>query len=379
MRILVLIYEYPPVGGGGGKAAEEICRYLASRGHEVRVLTSLAPDLPAEETVGGVNIQRIPARRKERFRASFSSMAAYITSGLWHGFRLIRRWRPDVIHTHFAVPSGPLAWSLSHLTGIPYVLTAHLGDVPGGVPEKTAGWFRWVEFLTPTIWRSAARVTAVSEYTRQLALARYPVEIEVIPNAVDCRALDPGEIQTNQPARIVFAGRLQPQKNPLQIIQTLAALQDLPWQLTLLGDGPLRPDLEAEVANKELAGRVTLTGWVDQEEVIARFRQSDILFMPSLSEGLPVVGLQALAMGLAIVASHIGGFVDLVLEGENGYLVPPEDPARYQPALESLLTDSGRLLAFRQASRALAARFDIQVVGQAYEEVLTAASQGRPA
>jgi glycosyltransferase involved in cell wall biosynthesis len=374
LRILVIIYEYPPVGGGGGKAAEEVCRYLARRGHQLRVITSHAGGLPRAEVQDGVEVLRIPCRRKERYRADLVSMALFVLRGIAGGRSLARSWRPDVLHTHFAVPSGPLALALSRLTGAPYVLTVHLGDVPGGVPEKTGGWFRWAKPLTPPLWRGAARVTAVSEYTRQLALAHYPVEIRVIPNAIDTAALDPGEVHPHDPPGVMFAGRFQPQKNPLLIVRTLAQVADLPWHCTLLGDGPLRPQIETEITRLGLERRIACPGWVRPEEVIAHFQRGDVLFMPSRAEGLPVVGLQALATGLAVVASRVGGFADLVEEGENGYLLEPDDSVGFARALRRLLDDPARLLEFRRRSRELARRFDITEVGKAYEQVLAEAS-----
>jgi len=222
MKILVLIHEFPPVGGGGGRAAQDICRGLAERGHDVAVLTAHYKELPKEELVDGIRILRLPSLRREAFRADFIAMGAYVLSGLWAGYRYIKHWRPDAIHVHFAVPAGALAWVLSRLTGVPYVMTVHLGDVPGGVPEKTGGWFKWVMPFTRPIWRDAKHVVAVSEFTRQLALKHYPREIEVIPNGVDLVRLRTADIRVNEPPRIVFAGRLMAQKNPVQIVYTLA-------------------------------------------------------------------------------------------------------------------------------------------------------------
>ena len=181
-------------------------------------------------------------------------MLCFVASGIWSGKRHLRHWRPDVIHVHFAVPTGPVAWLLSRLSGVPYVLTAHLGDVPGGVPDKTTRWFRWIYPFTPAIWRDAARVVAVSNFTRQLALQHYPVEIQVIPNGVDREKLNPGELCVNRPARILFAGRFASQKNPEQIIDTLKALDDLPWDCVLAGDGPLREKITQKMSITILAG-----------------------------------------------------------------------------------------------------------------------------
>ncbi|MBT3189112.1 MAG: glycosyltransferase family 4 protein [Anaerolineae bacterium] len=369
MRILLLTYELPPVGGGGGRIAQDIAEKLAQRGHEIVIITSHLRGLPKEEYLdGGIKVIRVPSLRREAFRAGFLTMGAYIFSGFWDGLRLINIWRPEAIHVHFAVPTGVLAWALSRLKNIPYLLTAHLGDVPGGAPEKTGKWFRWVFPFTKPIWQDASKVVAVSEFTRQLALKHYPVEIDVIHNGIDIKENDPGEIKLQSPPRITFAGRLMKQKNPLEIIKTLARLKDLPWDCVLLGDGPLREDVENEIAHHNLQDRFILPGWITPEEVIENFGKSDILFMPSLSEGLPVVGVQALAMGLAMVVSNIGGFMDLVKEGENGFLIDNRDD--YEKHLRYLLTNPEKLRSYREASRTHAEVFSLEEIVSEYESCL---------
>ena len=221
MRILVLVHEFPPVGGGGGRVAEDICTKLARRGHEVKVLTTHIKGLPHQEERNGFQVVRVGSLRRQPYRASLLSMAVYVLAGLWAGLRLIGSFKPHVIHGHFAVPAGALAWMLSRLTRIPYVLTVHLGDIPGGVPEKTDEWFRWIYPLTPPIWRDAREIIAVSEFTRQLALKKYKEKIQVIPNGADLSALMPKGLALNDPPRIVFAGRFMEQKNPLQFVQAL--------------------------------------------------------------------------------------------------------------------------------------------------------------
>ncbi|MFN8387110.1 MAG: glycosyltransferase family 4 protein [Anaerolineales bacterium] len=369
MRILVLNHEFPPIGGGGGRAAESICQALAKRGHEIKVLTSHFNDLPREEQRDGFDIIRIPTLRTQPFRASFLSMVVYVLSGLWAGLRLVRLFRPDVIHVHFAVPAGALAWMLSRLTTVPYVLTAHLGDVPGGVPEKTGDWFRWIFPTTRWIWRDASARVAVSEYTRSLALKHYNEEVLVIPNGIDVDGENQSSIRVNNPPVIIFAGRFMEQKSPLQIIETLNEIKDLPWKCVMIGDGPLMPDVKKSMEELGLGDRFILTGWITPDEVMKQFEQSDILFMPSLSEGLPVVGVQALSKGLAIVASRVGGFVDLVDEGRNGYLVEVGNSEGFKSKLQELLTNPSRLLSLRQASLEKAKSFEITKIAEQYEKI----------
>jgi glycosyltransferase involved in cell wall biosynthesis len=245
----------------------------------------------------------------------------------------------------------------------------HLGDVPGGVAEKTSGWFRWVYPFTRVIWRDASHIAAVSEFTRSLALKKYDQQIQVIPNGVDTNALKPDRICLNEPPRIVFAGRFVPQKNPLQVVHTLNELRDLPWQCVMIGDGPLLQEVKRAVAEKDLRERFHFPGWLNSAEVLSWFDKSDILFMPSLSEGLPVVGVEALAKGLAIVASQAGGFVDIVENEKNGYLIQQADSSAFSNVLQKLLSDEGRLLSFRHASLERARRFDIHQIVEQYEQI----------
>ena len=252
-------------------------------------------------------------------------MGAYILAAITAGLRLIRQWRPDIIHVHFAVPAGAAAFILSGLTGIPYVLTAHLGDIPGGVPEKTGRWFRWVFPFTIPIWRRAARIVTVSDYTFALIRKHYAVDPIVIPNGINMEILNTGDLRVHRPPVVIFAGRFMPQKNLIELVEILSHVQDLPWTCIMLGDGPLLDKVKSTISTHNLDARFLLPGWVTPEEVQTYFEQSDLLFMPSLSEGLPVVGLQALAKGLAIVASNAGGNVDLVEPGNNGFLADPGD------------------------------------------------------
>ena len=369
MRILILNHEYPPVVGGGGQAAQDIAKELSKRGHEITILTAHLKGLAREEVAGNIRILRLPSLRKHPYRAGFLAMGIYILAAIIAGLHVIHRWHPDIIHVHFAVPAGAAALILSRLTGIPYVLTAHLGDIPGGVPEKTGTWFRWVFPFTIPIWRGAAGVVTVSEYTRSLIRQKYKIDPVVIPNGINMEKLNPAGLQVHRPPQVVFAGRFMPQKNLIELVEILALVQDLPWKCAMLGDGPLLDEVKRTIASHHLEQRFDLPGWVTTETVLAHFAESDLLFMPSLSEGLPVVGLQALAMGLAIVASRAGGNVELVEPGSNGFLADPDDREAFSGALRSLLSDPKALQNARHASRALAVHFDIRTVVDRYENI----------
>jgi len=369
MKILVLNYEFPPVGGGGGQACADVCAALAKRGHALRVLTAHAEGLAHSEERDGYRVVRVARSRKSRFRASFLDMLAYLTGAFLPGLKMIREWQPDIMHVHFAVPTGALAYVLNLFTGVPYVLTAHLGDVPGGVPQKTDRWFRWIYPFTHLIWKRAAAVTAVSDFTRNLAARHYPVSIAVVPNGVPLADLMPEQIEVHDPVRLIFAGRFQPQKNLLSLIEILSRLKQLSWQLTLIGDGPLRMQLEEAVSDHELTERIEFTGWIDTDEVLRRFRGGDVLVMPSLSEGLPVVGVQAIASGLAIVGTRAGGLAELIHDRENGRLCDVGADDCVEQALGWVMSNMDRLKQLKAASLVHARQYDVANIANAYEEL----------
>jgi glycosyltransferase involved in cell wall biosynthesis len=364
LRILCLNYEYPPVGGGGGRIAHRINAELVRREHSVRVQTAGLKHLPAHEVVDGVEIFRAESFRKKEDTCTVPEMALYLLTSFLPSLRQVRQWKPQVIHAHFAVPTGALAYKVSLLTGTPYVLTAHLGDVPGGVPEQTAGLFRMVQPFTRPIWKRAAAITAVSTFVAELAERAYGRRPEVILNGVP---LGPRpEIKVHSPPRIIMVGRLSVQKNPLLALRALALVQDLPWEFQVIGDGPLRQEMEDTTRQLGLMDRVAFRGWLDSSKVASEMSNSDVLLLTSLSEGLPMAAIEALDRGLAVISSRIGGVTDVVEENRNGTLCDLT-PEAFAGALRNLLDQPAGLQKMREASSEMAQRFDLAPSIDAYE------------
>ena len=371
MKILVLCYEYPPIGGGGGRVAAQVASSLARRGHAVRVLTGGMRHLPRREVRDLVEVVRPFSFRRREDTCTVPEMALYLATGFFPVLRESRKWRPDIVHAHFAVPTGPLALVAKLLTGVPYVLTAHLGDVPGGVPEQTDHLFRLVGPLVKPVWRAARQVTAVSRFTAELAARAYGVEPTVIPNGVP--PIPTPQVRVHSPRRIIMAGRLSIQKNPLLALEALALIGNLDWSFDVIGDGPLGPDVRAFAEKSGLGGRVILHGWISNAQVADLMAGADILLMPSLNEGLSMVAIEALQHGLAIVASRIGGMRDVVEEGRNGFLCELS-PGAFAQKLGALLADASLLERMRHASRQMAGDYDLEKTVVAYENVLRESS-----
>jgi glycosyltransferase involved in cell wall biosynthesis len=368
MKILVLCYEYPPVGGGGGRVAAAVAEGLAHNGHEVRVVSAGLRHLPSEAEVNGVTVLRPQSFRRREDTCSVPEMALYLLTAFFPVWKICRVWKPDVIHAHFVVPTGALALALHLLTRIPYVLTAHLGDVPGGVPEQTNSLFRVLGPFIRPIWKRAVAVSAVSGFVANLAANNCGVHATIILNGVPMIP-PPATLQVGKPPRIVMLGRLSIQKNPLLAIRALALVKDLPWHFEVIGEGPLYAAMRELVRTSGLEGRVTFSGWLAGDEVSKRLGMADVLLMTSTSEGLPMAGIEALRHGLAIVGSRIGGLTDVIDDGENGFFCNLA-PEAFAKSLRSILSDSDSLLRMRQTSLAKALAFNLPDRVRDYEALL---------
>ena len=398
MKVLVLCYEYPPIGGGGGRIAQAIAGQLAARGHDVRVQTAALGTHSARETVAGVVVFRTASLRQREDTCAVHEMALFCATSFLPTLRHIATWKPDVIHAHFAMPTGLLAWAAHSLTGVPYVLTAHLGDVPGGVPDQTDTLFRIVDPIARRVWAGAAACTAVSTFVQQLAERAYGRPVERILNGVE---LIKSAIRNPQPSgarqtaeggpqgeggalsqsaipHLVFVGRFNPQKNAPFLIDALSLVRDLAWKLTMVGDGPDMPAVCERIEAHRLSDRVRLIGWRKTGDVHRLLAEADILCMPSLSEGMPVAAVEALAHGLAIAGSDIPGLRDVLEPGVNGIAAPVNDAPAYARGLRRLLGNADTLHAMQAASWERARAFDLHAIAAEYERVLLSAA-GRPA
>ncbi|MDH4470078.1 MAG: glycosyltransferase family 4 protein [Verrucomicrobiae bacterium] len=368
-RILVLCYECPPLGGGGGRVAIQVASALVKRGHQVRFVTAGMPHLPDSSLIDGVEVIRVRSRRRREDTCSIFEMMLWIMRVVPVTLKESCCWRPHVIHVHFAVPTGVVAWIIHQFTRIPYVLTAHLGDVPGGVPQQTDHLFKLIKPLTVPIWASAAHVTSVSSFVAKLAQKAYGIMPTVILNGVN---LPSRQVHlSSSMTRLLFVGRFSIQKNPLFAIQALSLIRELPWILNMVGEGPLFAAAQDEVRSLSLEDKIHFSGWLASDEIQKIMEQSDVLLIPSLSEGLPMVGVEALAEGLAILGSRIGGLQDIIDEGQNGcFFDLDQGPSGMANAIQSLIEDLSHLDNMKKVSLRKAQDFQWSRSIDAYEKIL---------
>jgi glycosyltransferase involved in cell wall biosynthesis len=336
-RLLLINYEFPPLGGGGGNATFNIARAAAAQGAKVTVLTSAFRGLPRHEVMHGVEVVRIPTLRRFKDRCSVVEMAAFIASACVCAPWLAGRRKPHGVVAFFGLPCGPVAELLHLLHGIPYVVSLRGGDVPGSSPDQMAGYHRVFGPLIRHVWRRAHAVVANSYGLCSVAQTANPgFKIDVIPNGVDVDFFHPPAEGRSPTPRLLFVGRMSDQKGLDELIVALSGLPEA-VELDIVGDGPHRACVEALAERLGVRGRVAFHGWLDRKAIVALYQHATLFVFPSRDEGMPNVVLEAMACGLPVVATNIAGTNELVIDGETGLLVPRDDAAALGAAISQCL------------------------------------------
>ena len=349
MRVLVICYEYPPLGGGGAPVCEAICESLAERGHHIDVVTTAQGDLPLHEVRRHVRLHRVRARRRHRHMTSSAEMATALVPSYRLATRLARRHDYDVIHCHFIFPSGGVAERVARSTGLPLIITSHGSDVPGYNPDR----FGWEHRLLQPLWRRvvrrAAAVTTSSRYLAGLIEAQAGVgEVTLIPQGFTPQPTPP----TPRRDRILCACRMFKRKGVQDLIEAMRGA-DPHWELVIAGDGPYLPDAKKLAA--EAGVPALFLGMVDRGELRSLYASSRVFVLPSWSENYPVVLQEAMAGGCAVVTTSGTGCAEVV--GDAALLVEPAQPEQLRAALRKLMADPQEVNRLGVLSRQRLTRF----------------------
>jgi glycosyltransferase involved in cell wall biosynthesis len=369
MRVLTLTHELPPIGGGGGRIALELARQMAALGHEVEILTAAHADLPLREVDGNLTISRVPCGRNNVEFSTGREKLAYV----WEAMReLHRRERNfDLIHTHFILPAGLIA--RYGPLNLPYLITCHGSDVPGHNPFESGREHALLKPLWRQVVKRADAVVSPSANLESLIRVAAPQLGDAlwrIPNGYPAGKFQP----TSGQGGILMLSRLIPLKGFQYFLEGLRGVR-LDQQVNIVGDGPMRSELETLAAATPT--EVVFHGWLDNDDPRLRqlFETCSIFVFPSEAENFPTVLLEAMDAGMAIVTTNVKGCPEVV--GEAGLTVPPRSPEALLEATRRLAENRDERQRLGQAGRQrLLENFDWRIVAQRYADLYEAAAHG---
>ena len=238
------------------------------------------------------------------------------------------------LHAHFGTNSAEVAMLAHALGGPRYSFTVH-----GPEEFDKAQWLRLADKA-----RRAAFVVAVSSYGRGQLFRWLPRadwrKVKVVHCGLEAAFHDGLSMPLPDVLRLVCVGRLCQQKGQLLLVEAIGTLarKGLCVELVLAGDGELRFEAERLIARRGLGDRIRITGWIDSARVREEILAARALVLPSLSEGLPVVLMEAMALGRPVLTTYVGGIPELVRHGEHGWLFPAGDVAALAEAIEDCLS-----------------------------------------
>ncbi len=342
MNILVLNYEYPPLGGGGGAVCRELSEEMARMGHCVTVVTMWYPGLPEKENAGGVEIYRLKCFRKRQYACQPREQYSYIISAKRFLRQYLKSHPIDVCHVHFVIPTGPVALWAKRRFGIPYVVTAHGSDVEG---HNRKPWIRAAHIVLRPFWKKivhdAYAVVAPSPYLLHLMNQHGRIaNSTVIPNGLNLEKFRSNPADKED--RILLMGRMQKSKNFHTVLTAVSMVPEEEWgswQVDILGDGPCRHMLERQAITLRTADRLNFYGWVDHEkdEQIRYLKRASVYISASLFENCPMGVLEAIASGCHPLLSDIEGHRQLLGKSEEYFFFPAEDAQALAETLEEIL------------------------------------------
>ena len=334
MRIAQLLTQ--PDGGPADHAVDVACE-LARRGHESHLVGPCA-GLSAHLSHPGVTLHDVAMGSKSDLFGAFAIAAT------------LKQIRPDVLHCQDR-RAGLVGRVFGRTTGVP-ALVYTLHGVADGLSDLVAGNARAARRRRRDCWyyltgeRLLCNATRARVVVPSRAVARFAVEhigldarvVDVVPNGVDATRFSPRSRPSGPSPTALWLGVMAPVKRLDTLVEALADVPGL--QLLLVGSGPERDSVEKAVCERGVAGRVAFRGPVADPE--SAFADADLFVLTSAAENCPLALLQAMACGLPVVASRVGGVPEIVRDGVDGLLFPPGHAAALASALRLLLAGPAR-------------------------------------
>lgn len=304
MEILVLNYEYPPIGGGASPVTKTTCEALAAKGHRLTIITMGYQKIPNQEEKDGIKIFRLPCWRSKSSVCYPWEQMTYIFSSFYFLRKHLKQKKYDVCHTHFIIPTGVIALWLKKHYNLSYVITSHGSDVPGYNQKRFKLLHKILRNPWQKICKNAKSIITPSTYLRDLIIKSCPVNnCEVIPNGIEIDIFKCGPKENI----ILAMSRLQPHKGVQKLFYAFSQIAPSDWTLHIAGDGPYRHELENIAKKLGISDRVIFHGWLKNQSAdhINLLAKSKIFVSASDFESFGISVAEAIASDCQIIISNI--------------------------------------------------------------------------
>jgi glycosyltransferase involved in cell wall biosynthesis len=366
-RILMLTYEFPPIGGGLANTCYYLLKEFTNTSTlEIDLVTS-SPDntFRIRKFSNNLRIFELSVNKKDLHFWRMSEVIKWTWEAYRFSNKLINRYDYDLCHCWSGWPAGIIGYACRK--DVPYIISLRGSDVPGyNVRLKILDKI-FLNFVSMIVWKNAKAITANSRTLRELAEKTYNRKsIQVIYNGVDAIKFRP--ITNRDGFNVLFVGRLIKRKG---VIYLLKAINEVfgeynNLKLTIVGEGPQMKHLENFCNQKKIDTRVEFLGAVEHENIAAIYERADILVLPSFEESLANVALEAMASGLPIITTDTG--TAELLDG-NGFIVEKKNHKQIREEIIRYMCNSELLKRHSRKSRKIAEKMSWNNTAQAYMHI----------
>lgn len=366
MKVLMLNYEFPPLGGGAGNATYYLLKKFSRfKDLEIDLVTSSMNKYKEEQFSSNVKIYylNIGKKNKNLHYQTNKNLFLYSWKAYFKAKSLMAKKNYGLIHAFFGIPCGVIAVLLKK----PYIVSLRGSDVPFFNLR-----FYWLDRLffkniNKIIWARAKFVVVNSQGLKKLALSiSLNQRIKIIPNGVNSGFFIP-KPKIKKDNIILFVGRLISRKGIRYLLEAFASLEKeylKNWQIWLVGDGPEKGNLFCQAKNLNILKRVKFLGIKNKHELVNIYNQAKIFVLPSLSEGMSNAVLEAMACGLPIIMSRVGGNEELIKN--NGFVVKKKSALGIKKALEKYLDNNFLVIKHSANSQKIVKKMSWKKIAQQY-------------
>ena len=330
MKLLVLNYEYPPIGGGAGFISKNIAEGLASLGHDITVLTTYFEGTEYTSIENNVRVIRLKSKRKNVFQSNIREMLSWIIHARKFLKVHLQTEKYDLCFANFALPCGEVAYGMKELFHLPYTIISHGHDIPWFFPEQMmwyhAACYQWIRKICMQSERNYVQSDEMLNNINAF-LGGIANKNKLIYNGWNREQFFPNESLKSENFTILFTGRLVLQKDPMTFLKAIEIVKSQIPELNvhIVGDGKMRAKMESFVKEKGLEKNVIFKNWLPKPEIIAEYQSASLTVMPSLAEGMSMAMLEALACGQYVIATKVSNNETLIEEGINGNFIEKKD------------------------------------------------------
>ncbi|MCP5062694.1 MAG: glycosyltransferase family 4 protein [Ignavibacteriae bacterium] len=360
----MLNYEYPPLGGGAANATKYILKEFTSfEKLEIHLVTSSIKKYKIEKLSSNISIHYLDIGKKGNIHCqSNKDLLSYSYKAYKYSKKLHRKGNFDLCHAFFGIPCGYIAMKL----GIPYIVSLRGSDVP--FYNKRFEKLDKLIFkdLSIKIWKKSKATIANSGGLKTLANKSFPdFNIDIIFNGIDINRFTPMEKKKeNKKLVIISTGRLIERKGYHFLLEAIKPIREK-VEVRLIGDGNQKEELLETVRKNEL--NVYFLGIYKQEDLPAELNKADVFILPSMNEGMSNSVLEAMACGLPVIATNVGGSDELIKN--NGYIIKKTNIHSITDAIKKYLLNKSLLSEHGKNSRKIAKKLSWKSVAENYFDV----------